>query len=210
MNTDNPFQLIWEALESGTIPPAIQLQAQILLGCVAVLWILEIIDTLLLRGAFNSFGIRPRTIKGLRGIVLAPLLHGNLKHLAANTMPFIILGWLVMLRSLNDFWIVTAVVWLISGAGVWLFASSRSNHIGASGVVFGYFGFLLLRGYFERSLGAIAISVLVGLLYGSLIWGVLPIRRGVSWLGHLFGFGGGVLAARYLLELHSWVIDITN
>ncbi|MBD2462105.1 rhomboid family intramembrane serine protease [Oscillatoria sp. FACHB-1407] len=191
------------------MPPTIQLQAQILLGCLAVLWGLELVDSLLLRGAFNSFGIRPRKLIGLRGILLAPLLHGNLRHLAANTVPFLILGGLVMLRGLNDFLIVTAVAWLVSGTGVWLFASPRSNHIGASGVVFGYFGFLLLRGYFERSLIAIAISILVGLLYGSLIWGVLPIRRGVSWLGHLFGFGGGVLAARYLLELKNWVISIT-
>ncbi|MDX2213282.1 MAG: rhomboid family intramembrane serine protease [Oculatellaceae cyanobacterium bins.114] len=204
------MQLIWKALQSGTIPPSVQLQAQILLGCLALLWGLEIIDSVLLRGAFNSFGIRPRQIRGLWGILLAPLLHGNLKHLAANTMPFLILGGLLMLRGLNDFLVVTATAWVVSGIGVWLFASSRSNHIGASGVVFGYFGFLLLCGYFERSLVAIAISILVGLLYGSLIWGVLPIRRGVSWLGHLFGFGGGVLAARYLMELRNWVIYITH
>ena len=103
-----------------------------------------------------------------------------------------------MLREISDFFLVSLITMLASGLGVWLFGSANSIHIGASGVIFGYFGFLLSRGYFERSAVGIAFSLLVGTLYGSLIWGVLPIRNGISWEGHLFGFLGGVLAARLL------------
>lgn len=175
------------------------LPASVLGGFVALIWILEIIDFLLFRGRLNRYGIRPRSISGLGGILLAPLLHGNFRHLAANTVPFVTLGALVMLGGLERFFSVTAIVVLVSGLGVWLLGSPRTVHIGASGVIFGYFGFLLLRGYFEQDLFSSGVSLVVGLLYGSLIWGVLPSRRGMSWQGHLFGFVGGVLAARFLV-----------
>jgi membrane associated rhomboid family serine protease len=181
----------------------LELHATILIGFVGFLWVLELFDSIFLRSALNRYGIRPRSSEGIAGIVFAPLLHGNLRHLATNTVPLIVLGWLILLRQTNDFFIVTAAAWLVSGVGVWLFGAPRTNHIGASGLVFGYFGFLLLRGYFERSAIAITLAVIVGLLYGSLIWGVLPIRRGMSWQGHLFGFAGGGLAARYLLQLQE-------
>jgi membrane associated rhomboid family serine protease len=112
-------------------------------------------------------------------------------------VPFLVLGWLIMLRETSDFFWVSLVSAFVSGLGTWMFGSS-AIHIGASGVVFGYLGYLLARGYFERSMTAIAISLFVGTLYGSLIWGVLPTRMGISWEGHLFGFLGGVLAARLL------------
>jgi membrane associated rhomboid family serine protease len=210
MNSTDTLHQIWDTLQSGKVPPILQLQARILLGCVAVLWVLEIIDELLLRGGLNYFGIRPRQWVGLRGILIAPLLHGNLQHLATNTMPFIILGWLVMIRGLYDFLIVTAIAWITSGLGVWFLASSRSNHIGASGLIFGYLGFLLTRGYVERSILAIAIAILASVLYGGLIWGILPLRRGVSWQGHLFGLVGGILTAWYLTDLKNWVTEITR
>ncbi len=189
------------------LPTIFRQQAQILGGFVAILWVLELVDTLLLRGAFNRYGIRPRQWVGLRGIVLAPFLHGNLGHLAANTIPLIVLGWFIMLREIRDFWIVTAVAWIVSGVGVWFLGSPRSNHIGASGLVFGYLGFLLLRGYFERSPEAIALAVFTGFLYGGSMWGMLPIRRGRSWQGHLFGFIGGGIAARFLPELQQWWVQ---
>ncbi|MBD2103914.1 rhomboid family intramembrane serine protease [Leptolyngbya sp. FACHB-261] len=189
---------------AASIPEVFKTQAKILGGFVAVLWVLEIVDSLLLRGALNRYGIRPRRVVGLRGILFAPFLHGDLGHLAANTPPLLVLGWFIMLRDLNDFWIATPVVWLVSGLGVWLLGASNSNHIGASGLVFGYLGFLLLRGYFEQSPLAIAFAVAAGLLYGSLIWGVLPNQRGKSWQGHLFGFIGGGLAARFLPELQQY------
>jgi membrane associated rhomboid family serine protease len=174
-------------------------QIAILGGLVALMWGLEILD-LFLGGALNQFGIRPRSLVGLRGILFAPFLHGNLLHLIANTVPFVILGWLVMLRRTSDFWTVSLIVMLVAGLGTWLFAPPWTNHIGASGVVFGYLGFLLSRGYFERRIGSIVTSVVVGLLYGGMIWGVLPGQIGISWQGHLFGFIGGIIAARLLAE----------
>ena len=100
--------------------------------------------------------------------------------------------------------VATAVIWLVSGLGIWLFAAPNTIHIGASGIIFGYFGFLLSRSYFEQELLSAAVSVVVALLYGPLIWGVLPSRRrGISWQGHLFGFAGGILTARYLPELRQ-------
>lgn len=174
------------------------IQARILGGFVVLIWLLEIVDQLIFRHRLNRLGIRPRSQIGLRGILFAPLLHGTWQHLSANTLPFLVLGGLVMLSGVDEFAIVTAVVWLVSGLGVWLFASRDSLHIGASGVIFGYFGFLIARGYFERSFVAIGFSVLVAILYGGMIWGVLPGQYGISWEGHLFGFLGGIFAARLL------------
>jgi membrane associated rhomboid family serine protease len=131
--------------------------------------------------------------------LFAPFLHGNFAHLIANTIPFLTLGWFVMLRETSDFFVVTGITMLVSGLGVWLFGSA-GLHIGASGVVFGYLGFLLARGYFERNIPSILLSVIVGFLYGGAIWGVLPTQPGVSWEGHLFGFIGGVIAARFLSQ----------
>jgi membrane associated rhomboid family serine protease len=135
---------------------------------------------------------------GLVGIALAPLLHGGFGHLIANTIPLITLGWLIMLRETRDLIAVTVLSALVSGLGVWLVGASYSVHIGASGVIFGYFGFLLLRGYFERSLIAVLLSIVVAVLYGGMLWGVFPSGRLISWEGHLFGFLGGVLAARFM------------
>ncbi|MGB3207322.1 MAG: rhomboid family intramembrane serine protease [Crinalium sp.] len=170
----------------------------ILGGAIAIMWILEIIDLFFFRGRLNAYGIRPHSIIGLRGILFAPFLHGGLGHLIANTIPFLTLGWLIMLRETSDFFIVTAITMIVSGLGVWLFGNPYSLHIGASGVVFGYLGFLLLRGYFERSFIAIALSLIVGFFYGGVIWGILPTQPGISWEGHLFGFIGGIIAARLL------------
>ncbi|MDF0556710.1 rhomboid family intramembrane serine protease [Kamptonema sp. UHCC 0994] len=180
------------------IASELQTQASILGGFVALMWIIEIVDSFLLGGRLNAYGVRPRSMVGLRGILFMPFLHANFAHLAANTLPFITFGWLIMLRETSDFFLVSAVTMLVGGVGVWLTGSPYSVHIGASGLIFGYFGFLLLRGFFERSLMSIALSLFVGFLYGGLIWGVLPSQPGVSWQGHLFGFIGGVLAAQLL------------
>ncbi|MEO0488628.1 MAG: rhomboid family intramembrane serine protease, partial [Cyanobacteria bacterium J06659_2] len=153
-------------------------RAKFLLGFVGLLWLLELVDSLLLRGALNRYGIRPRRLIGLRGIIFAPLLHGDLGHLSANTLPLLVLGGLILLSGGQTWALVTVLVWLIGGLGVWLIGQPRSNHIGASGIVFGYLGFLLMRGYVDRSPGAIALAVLAGLLYGSTLWGLLPLRRG--------------------------------
>jgi membrane associated rhomboid family serine protease len=173
-------------------------QAVILGGGLALLWVLEIVDQLFLHRSLDQLGIKPRTVTGLRGIVLAPLLHGGFAHLVSNTVPLVVLGWMVMLRETRHIFPVTALATLVGGIGVWLIGSPGSVHIGASIVVFGYLGYLLLRGWFERSLWSILGSLFVAVLYGGLVFGVLPGQAGVSWEGHLFGFLGGVLAARLM------------
>lgn len=172
----------------------VKAQVAILVFAVGLMWAIEIVD-FFLGGALNSFGIIPRSVMGLRGILFAPFLHGNFAHLIANTVPFVTLGWFVMLRRTRDFFWVTAIAMLIGGLGTWLIAPANTVHIGASGVIFGYLGFLISRGYFERSFVSILFSVIVGLAYGGLIWGVLPGQLGISWQGHLFGFVGGIVAA---------------
>ncbi|MFM6407345.1 MAG: rhomboid family intramembrane serine protease [Microcystis sp.] len=176
----------------------IKTQAIILATFVAIFWLLEILDQFVFRGSLDYFGIMPHQVIGLRGILFAPFLHGDFPHLIANTVPFLILGWLVMLQETSDFFIVTGLTMLVGGLGVWLFATPGSIHIGASILIFGYLGFLLLRGYFQRNIPSILLSILVFLLYGGTIWGVLPSRPGISWQGHLFGFLGGVLAAKLI------------
>jgi membrane associated rhomboid family serine protease len=177
----------------------IKTQAIILATFVAIFWLLEILDQFVFRGSLDIFGIIPHQVIGLRGILFAPFLHGDFPHLIANTVPFLILGWLVMLQETSDFFIVTGLTMLVGGLGVWLFAAPGSIHIGASILIFGYLGFLLLRGYFQRNIPSILLSILVFLLYGGTIWGVLPSSRpGISWQGHLFGFLGGVLAAKLI------------
>ena len=176
----------------------IKTQAIILATFVAIFWLLEILDQFFFRGSLDIFGIIPHQVIGLRGILFAPFLHGDFPHLIANTVPFLILGWLVMLQETSDFFIVTGLTMLVGGLGVWLFAAPGSIHIGASILIFGYLGFLLLRGYFQRNIPSILLSILVFLLYGGTIWGVLPSRPGISWQGHLFGFLGGVLAAKLI------------
>ena len=171
-------------------------QIAIISTFVAIFWVIELLDLFVFHGYLNTFGIIPHNAIGLRGILFAPFLHGGLGHLLANTVPFIVLGWLVMIQETSDFWIVTALTMLVGGLGVWLFASPGSIHIGASILIFGYFGFLLFRGYFQRNVPSIALSLLVVFLYGSLVWGVLPTQAGISWQGHLFGFLGGVIAAK--------------
>jgi len=181
----------------GAIVRELRTHGVILGGLVALMWILVTID-FVLRGSLLAYGILPHRLIGLRGILFAPFLHGGFTHLIANTIPFVTLGWLIMLRETRDFFAVTAITMLVSGLGVWVFGNPYSIHIGASGVVFGYLGFLLLRGFFERSVIAIVLSVLVGFFYGGVLWGILPTQPGISWEGHLFGFLGGIIAARLL------------
>ncbi|PSO91593.1 MAG: rhomboid family intramembrane serine protease [Cyanobacteria bacterium QS_6_48_18] len=185
--------------EAKLLAQELKTQAYILGGFVAIFWIVEIVDLIFFGGALARLGIKPHSLTGLRGILFAPFLHGGLAHLIANTIPFITLGWFVMLQRTSDFFIVTAITMLVSGLGIWLFGTP-GFHIGASSLIFGYLGFLLLRGYFQRNFASILLSVIVGLFYGGLLLGVLPSQPGISWEGHLFGFIGGVLAARLIAK----------
>ncbi|HEX8407842.1 MAG TPA: rhomboid family intramembrane serine protease [Thermoanaerobaculia bacterium] len=143
-----------------------------------------------------GYGIVPRTSFGMRGIVVAPFIHASLQHLVANTIPFLILGGLVVLRGARTFAYVATISALIAGVGTWLFGTGNAQHVGASGVVFGFFGYLLVRTIFDRRLTSALVTLLVAALYGATMLSSLMPAQGVSWSGHLFGFLGGVTAAR--------------
>lgn len=166
-------------------------------GFVAVLWVSEIVDTTL-GGRLDAEGIRPGSTDGLSGIAFAPLLHGGFAHLMSNTLPLLVLGFLVLLSGVRRGVIATAIVWLFGGIGTWLFGGEGTVHLGASGLVFGWLTYLVLRGLFTRNATQILVGVGVFLVYGSLLLGVLPGQPGISWQGHLFGAIGGVLAAWWL------------
>jgi membrane associated rhomboid family serine protease len=185
-------------------------QVAILGGFVAFIWLLEAVDQFLFHGSLDNFGVWPRTAVGLWGILLAPVLHAGFGHVMANTVPFVVLGWFVMVRHLRDFFVVSITTVIVSGLGIWLIAPANTVHLGASGLIFGYFGYLLLRGYFERSLVSIFWSILVLFLYGGMIWGVLPQQIGISWQSHLFGFIGGGLAAYWLSQKGTAVAPQTD
>jgi membrane associated rhomboid family serine protease len=163
----------------------------ILVGLVAFAWVLEIGDAIVPGHWLDDHGIRPHTLAGLWGILFSPFLHAGFAHLAANTVPFLILGFLVMLRGLGTFVGVSLLVMLVGGLGVWLFGSANTDVIGASGVIFGYIGYLLGRGYFERGILSIAVAVVVGVMFGGALWGILPGDPHISWQAHLFGFIAG-------------------
>jgi membrane associated rhomboid family serine protease len=170
-------------------------QFKLLGGLLAFMWAVFLASALS-GGALLSLGVIPRTAIGLRGILFAPFLHGSLAHIVANSIPFFVLGWLVMLRDSGHFLPVTLFAMLGSGFAAWLLGAPGSVHIGASGVIFGYLGFLILAGWYERSVASILLSLLVIVLWGGMVVGVLPGHAGISWQAHLGGFIGGVLAAR--------------
>lgn len=161
-----------------------------------LLYLVEAVDTML-NDTLEDQGIDPRSMDGLDGVLWAPLLHDGWPHLVSNTIPVLVLGFFVLANGLRLFAIVTGVVWLVGGLGTWLVAGG-GIHIGASILVFGWMLFLLVRGFYNRSAGQITLAVMLFLLWGGMLWGVLPLAPGISWQGHLFGALGGVLAARFV------------
>ncbi len=174
------------------------MRAAVVVGViVALLWGIQLADSLsgywLLR-----FGIVPRTPGKLEDIFSAPFLHASWSHIEGNTLPLVVLGFLVALRGIGRFVAVTVIVVVVSGLGVWLIAPSGTDTVGASGVIFGYLGYLVARGVIERRLVDLAVALLVGALYWSVLPLLLPGNAGISWQAHLFGLAGGTLAAWWL------------
>lgn len=170
-------------------------QAAIVVGAFTVLlYLVELLDTVL-PAKLDQFGILPRSVSGLDGIAWAPLLHHGWGHLLANTLPVLIFGFLAMSSGLAQWIAVTATIWVISGVGVWLVGDGGVTTVGASGVALGWLTFLLVRGIFTRSFGQLLVAAALFLYWGSTLLGVLPGNPDVSWQGHLFGAGAGVLAA---------------
>ena len=166
--------------------------ALVLAACLtAGLWIIYFLTLPFQSTLLPGLGILPRQLQGLDGILFAPLLHAGTGHLISNSLPLLAFAFLVLLEGLRRFGAVLAICWLASGIGVWLFGGGLT--IGVSGVVFGLFAYLMVRGFYNRDLMQILLGGALFLIYGSLLWGVLPTAAGVSWQSHLFGAAGGVV-----------------
>ncbi|GAB2780006.1 rhomboid family intramembrane serine protease [Nocardioides salsibiostraticola] len=180
--------------------PATWVRAGVHVGAfVALLWVLEIVDAVLPR-SLDQYGVQPRSDEGLVGILFAPVLHAGFDHLVSNTLPVIVLGFLVFVSGISQGWTATAIIWVVGGIGVWLIAPGNEVHLGASVLVFGWLVYLIVRGAFTRNAGQIILGLVLVFLYGGLLFGVLPGQPGVSWQGHLFGAIGGGLAAAMLSD----------
>ncbi len=169
---------------------------------VLVMWVSEVIDSLN-GNKLDQYGIQPHEVDGLTGILTAPFLHGGFGHLIGNTVPFIVMGVLIALNGAGRVLAVTAIVALVSGLGVWLIAPEGTNHIGASGIVFGYATYLMTRGFYNRSPMEIAVGIVIAAIFGTALLGGLAPQQGISWQGHLFGAIGGIVAARLLMRDRS-------
>jgi membrane associated rhomboid family serine protease len=184
--------------------PAWMVGGVTILTFVALLYLVEAWDQVTGDHLENN-GIRPLETDGLTGIIFAPLLHANWGHLAANTVPALVLGFLVTLAGLSRFIYATAIIWILGGFGTWLIGNIgappgvETNHIGASGLIFGWLTFLIVFGFFTRHVWQIVVGIVVLFVYGGILWGALPGTFGVSWQGHLCGGIAGVVAA-YLLS----------
>jgi membrane associated rhomboid family serine protease len=143
----------------------------------------------------DADGIRPRRFDGLDGILWAPLLHHGWQHLVLNTVPVLVLGFFALAGGVGQFIAVTGTVWLVGGFGTWLMGSP-GVHLGASILIFGWLVFLLVRGFLARSPGQILLAVVLFVMWGGVLWGVLPGAEGISWEGHLSGAAGGLIAAQ--------------
>ncbi|MFF1294087.1 MULTISPECIES: rhomboid family intramembrane serine protease [unclassified Streptomyces] len=169
--------------------------AKLMLGWVALLWLLEVVDAVS-GHALDDFGIAPREPSELIDVVPAAFIHFGWAHVAANTVPLLVMGFLAALGGIRRFLAVCALVIVADGLGVWLIAPDRTNTAGASGLIFGLFGFLLVSGFVERRLLGVMAGLLVGAVWGSsILTGLAPTQTGVSWQGHLLGLVAGVAAA---------------
>ena len=161
---------------------------------IGLLYLVELVDTL--DGhRLDAGGVRPREADGLDGIAFAPLLHVGWGHLVANTLPLLVFGFLLLLGGVGRWVAVTAVVWVVGGLGTWLTGPPHTLHLGTSVLAFGWLVHLVLRGVFSRRPPQVVLGLVLLVLYGGVLWGVLPGRPGISWQGHLFGALGGAVTA---------------
>lgn len=173
----------------------------------AIMWVIEIIDTVL-PADLDLFSLASWQPLSLYGVVTSPLLHSDFGHLTANTFPFLILGLCIAVEGARRFWLVTAITAVVSGLGAWMTTLPVGQHIvGASGIVFGFFGYLAVRTWFTddvlRKIVYFTIGFFVLITYGaSMVFGMMPQANGISWQGHLFGFVGGIFAAWLIHRRH--------
>ena len=196
----------YRAAPQGKKRPAWMTGGVAILSFVTLLYIVEVFNQLS-GDRLDNNGIRPLETDGLIGILFAPLLHANWQHLIANTVPALVLGFLMTLAGMSRFIFATAIIWIVGGAGTWLIGNvgnscgGEPDIIGASGLIFGWLTFLLVFGFFTRKVWEIVVGLVVLFVYGTVLFGALPQVgcTGISWQGHLCGAIAGVFAA-YLLS----------
>lgn len=164
------------------------------LSFLAIIWVVQVVNYLM-GGLLTNFGIHPRDVSGVAGIVFAPFLHANWAHLMSNSVACAVLLFLVALGGRGVAWATSVIIALVAGIGTWLIGGSYSVHIGASGLIFGWVTYLIFRGWYSRRFVHVLLGIAVAIIYGGVLWGALPGTPGVSWEGHLFGAIGGVIAA---------------
>ena len=178
---------------------------------VILLWLIKLSE-IVLEVSFADLGVYPMHTKGLTGILAGPLIHGDLQHLLANTLPVIILGTGLFYFYDSIALKVFLIVYFLSGIMLW-FGGREAYHIGASGLIYGLASFLFFSGIIRKHIRLMALSLLVAFLYGGMIWGLLPVGKGVSWEGHLFGAIAGIAMAFYYKDmgpqrkLYDWEIE---
>lgn len=164
---------------------------------VAAIWAVQALNWAIGYRLNATFGLIPRQTAGLDGILGMPFLHGSFSHLMSNTPPLLLMGALLAVTATRALLAINCIIVVVGGGLVWLLGSP-AIHVGASGLVFGWFGFLVVRGIVDRSPIALGVSLLVGIVYGSIVWGLLPGQPGVSWEAHLFGALAGAAAAVFV------------
>lgn len=160
---------------------------------IVVIWLGFLVQAII---PVQQYGIRPRSIDGLLGVVFAPVLHGGLTHITANTVSLFFIGLMVFGFHGRTTWLVLIEVWVLGGLGTWLIGDSNSLHIGASGVIYGLLGYSLFIGLFKKDFKNIVFSGICFFLYGGALWGLFPASPLISWEGHLCGFLSGILSAK--------------
>jgi membrane associated rhomboid family serine protease len=181
---------------------------------VSLLWLIELLFVYFHYRAL-WLGIIPRTISGIPGIIFSPFIHGNYEHLLSNTLPLLVVGIGLVYFYGEIAKRVLAMIWMFTGFWVWL-AARQNVHIGASGLIYGLVCFLFLSGLLRKDTRLLAVSMLVTFLYGSMVWGILPVDQSISWESHLFGSIAGFFCAVYFRHLGpqrpkaQWEIDEEN
>ena len=178
---------------------------------VMLLWVIKGVE-INFHLQFSKYGLLPRNIDALTGIITFPLVHGDWQHLISNSAGLLVLGFLLFTFHREIAYRVVIQIWLLHG--IWLWLGGRTTyHIGASGIIYGLAAFLFFTGVFKKEKSTMTISLLVVFLYGSMVWGLMPFLQGISWEGHLFGGAAGLLMAWYYREtgvqrlVYDWEIE---
>ncbi|WP_328999735.1 rhomboid family intramembrane serine protease [Kribbella sp. NBC_00709] len=195
MSSQTPAKRSGRSVDTARIGSGLKLLAVL----VGLMWLSEVIDAAT-NGSLDQYGIISREPRGLIGILTAPFLHLGFGHLISNTLPLVTLGAIIAISGAARLFAVTAIVVVIGGFGTWLISPPNTITIGASGLVFGYASYLIVRGLFNRRLGQVLVGIVVIMVWGSALLGGLLPQDGISWQGHLFGGIAGVLAAWVLAD----------